>query len=168
MRHTVARRTAGMDDRQRKEWLSFCQGRRKQLQKVLDSSHAAEADLLILGEYDKAAAQGEGSSKRWWHWSASNWRLSISAALPPFDFRTNAKCADEQSYNGAYEPANAGDRLCSGSRLGRAGSAASLNRLGEGRFQGSDRTGPVCSPGILPRQETTRSIGHHRLSDEFE
>ena len=45
-----------MDDRQRKEWLSFCQGRRKQLQKVLGRSHAAEVDLLMLGKYDEAAA----------------------------------------------------------------------------------------------------------------
>jgi hypothetical protein len=49
-----------------------------------------------------------------------------------------------------------------------AGSAAGLNRLGESRFQGSDRTGPVCRPGILPRQETTGSIGHYRFSDGLE
>ena len=46
-----------MDDRQRKEWLSFAQERRKQLQKVLDSSHAAEAELLMIGKYDESEAQ---------------------------------------------------------------------------------------------------------------
>jgi nucleoid-associated protein YejK len=46
-----------MDDRQRKEWLSFAQERRKHLQEVLDRSHAAEADLLVLGKYDEAEAR---------------------------------------------------------------------------------------------------------------
>jgi hypothetical protein len=46
-----------MDDRQRKECLLLAQQRQKHLQHVVDRSHAAEADLLILGEYDEAAAQ---------------------------------------------------------------------------------------------------------------
>ncbi|HUK92119.1 MAG TPA: hypothetical protein VLZ81_17090 [Blastocatellia bacterium] len=46
-----------MDDPQRKEYLSMAQGRRKHLQDIVDRSHAAEAELLILEEYEEAAAQ---------------------------------------------------------------------------------------------------------------
>jgi nucleoid-associated protein YejK len=46
-----------MNDRQREEWLSLARQRRKHLQDIVDRSHAAEADLLILEHYNEAAAQ---------------------------------------------------------------------------------------------------------------
>lgn len=46
-----------MDDRERQEQLSLAEQRRKHLRDIVDRSHAAEADLLILEKYDEAAAQ---------------------------------------------------------------------------------------------------------------
>jgi hypothetical protein len=46
-----------MDDAQREAWLLLAHQRRKHLQDILDTSHAAEADLLILGNYDEAEVQ---------------------------------------------------------------------------------------------------------------
>jgi hypothetical protein len=57
VRHNVVWGDAQMNDGQCQEWLSFARKRRKHLQNIVDTSHAAEADLLILGKYDEAESQ---------------------------------------------------------------------------------------------------------------